>query len=203
MRASRLQRSRGRESVSAVKAAPRRRALGAAEWHRELLVAAILRTSIKLQNHMDRLFREWHITAQEAAVLLRIVEARRTTPGRLAHSLARDKGKVSRFLHRLVTRNLIRRRVKAQDRRVGELEPTSEGRAVASRVKSVFAEFREAVFQGIPEQQVRQVGDVLLGLMANLDSGNRRERAERQRRASSAESTKSARRTEPDHEPVA
>ena len=171
MRQPGSQRTVGATYASIVTTEQRKKPMPAAEWHRELFIATLLRTSIKLQNHLDRRFQPLGTTAQEAAVLLRIVEARRTTPGALADSLARDKGKVSRFIQRLVARNLIRRKVKVQDRRVGELEPTSEGLAFASRVESVFVEFRRGVFQGISEQQVKQVGDVLLGLMANMDAG--------------------------------
>ena len=181
MKAPRLQRRGHRESPSSVKIAARRNALPAPAWHRELLAAAILRTSIKLQNHMDRLFRAWGMTAQEASVLLRIVEARRTTPGRLAHSLARDKGKVSRFIQRLVARNLIRRNVKGQDRRVAELEPTSRGRAVASRLKLVFDELHNDLFRAIPAESVEQVGNILIALLANIDSSARLQKETEQR----------------------
>lgn len=198
MRLPRSQRTLGAACVSIVTTEQRKKGMPAAEWHRELFIATLFRTSIKLQNHMDRRFQPLGTTAQEAAVLLRIVEARRTTPGALAHSLARDKAKVSRFIQRLVARNLIRRKVKAQDRRVGELEPTREGRAFALRVKSVFVEFREDVFQGIPEQQVKQVGDVLLALMANMDAGNCGEPEGGQRIAAREESTESVRGMETD-----
>lgn len=171
MRAPRLQRRGHRESPSSVKIAARRKALPAAAWHRELLVAAMLRTSIKLQTHMDRLFRARGMTDQEASVLLRIVEARRITPGALAHSLGRDKGKVTRFIQCLAACNLIRRKVKAQDRRVAQLEPTSRGRARASQLKVVFDELRDDLFRGVSTEREKQVADILLALLSNLNRG--------------------------------
>ena len=150
--------------------------MSAETWHREVLIATLLRTAIKLQNRMDLRFRRWRITAQEASVLLRTVEARRITPGGLAKSLGRDKGKVTRFIQRLVARNLIRRKVKAQDRRVAELEPTSRGRAISSRLKFVFDQLRDDLFRGVPAEEVEQVGNILLALLSNLDRGPRQRR---------------------------
>jgi DNA-binding MarR family transcriptional regulator len=149
-------------------------------WHREVLIATLLRTSIKLQNHMDRRFRRWGMTAQEASVLLRIVEARRITPGGLAHSLGRDKGKITRFIQRLVARNLIRRKVKSQDRRVAELEITSRGRAIAPRLRLVFDEIRDDLFREVRTESVERVGDVLIALLANMDNGVPRRKEKRE-----------------------
>lgn len=157
------------------------KAAGATRWYQEMLIAAVLRTSIKLQNTMDRRFRRLGMTAQEAAVLVRTVEARSITPGGLAHTLARDKGKVSRFIQRLVARNLIRRKVRPRDRRVAELEATSRGRAVASRLKLVFDQLRDDLFRAISAESVEQVGDILTALLANMDNGVPRRKGREQR----------------------
>ena len=157
------------------------KAAGATRWYQEMLTATILRTSIKLQNHMDRRFRLLCMTAQEAAVLVRIVEARSMTPGGLAHSLARDKGKVSRFIQRLLARNLIRRKVRPRDRRVAELEATSRGRAVASRLKLIFDQLRNDLFRAIPADSVEQVGDILIALLANMENDVPRQKRREQR----------------------
>jgi DNA-binding MarR family transcriptional regulator len=162
-------------------------------WHREMLIATLFRTSIKLQSHMDRRFRRWGMTAQEASVLLRIVEARRITPGDLAHSLGRDKGKVTRFIQRLVARNLIRRKVKPQDRRSAELEPTSRGRALASRLRVVFDENRDDLFREVPAERVEQVAEILIALLANLECGAPRRRGRKKRTGREAKSKPYAR----------
>lgn len=164
------------------------KAVGATRWYQEVLIATLLRTSIKLQNHMDRRFRRWGMTAQEASVLLTAVEARRITPGGLAHALGRDKGKVTRFIQRLVARNLMRRKVKARDRRVAELEPTSRGRALAPRLRVVFDEIRDGLFRDVTPGNVERVGNILIALVANLDSGVPRRKGKREQPEVPAES---------------
>jgi DNA-binding MarR family transcriptional regulator len=162
--------------------------MSAVTWYREVLIATLLRTSIKLQNHLDQRFRPLGMTAQEASVLLTAVEARRITPGGLAHCLGRDKGKVTRFIQRLVARNLMRRRVKAQDRRVAELEPTSRGRAIAPRLRVVFDEIRDDLFREVRTESVERVGDVLIAMLANMDNGMPRRKEKREQLAVPAES---------------
>ena len=179
MRQSGCQRTHSTESLSLATTGSRRKAMSAAAWHREVLIAKLLRTSIKLQNHMDRRFRLWGMTVQEASVLLTAVEARRITPGGLAHTLGRDKGKVTRFIQRLVERNLMRRMVKAQDRRVAELEPTNRGRALAPRLRVVFDEIRDDLFRGVMPGNVERVGNILIALLANVDSGMPRRKGKR------------------------
>ena len=141
---------------------------GSTGWYQELLIGTLFRTSIKLQSYIDRRFQPFAMTAQEASVLLTCVDARRITPGGLAHILGRDKSKVTRFLQRLVARNLMRRKPKVQDRRFSELEPTSQGRAIASRLRLVFDEIRDDLFQGIPGKEVERVGDILTALIENI-----------------------------------
>jgi hypothetical protein len=90
--------------------------VGAQDWYKDLLLSTLFRTCIKLQTQMDRRFRKARMTAQEAAVLVHCVASRQTSPGALAHVMGRDKGKVTRFIQRLVARGLLKREVKLQDR---------------------------------------------------------------------------------------
>src|SRR5437660_8947583 len=94
----------GRKAVSVLVATSRRglsKPLRGQEWRRDLLTSWLFQTCIRLQTSLDRRFLRFGMTVQEASVLLRCVEARRITPGQLAVALGRDKGKVTRFVHRL------------------------------------------------------------------------------------------------------
>lgn len=142
----------------------------AQDWYKDLLVSTLLRTCIKLQTQMDRRFRKARMTAQEAAVLIHCVASRQTSPGALAHVMGRDKGKVTRFIQRLVARGLLKREVKLQDRRVTQLTPTGRGRAMAPQLKLVSDEIREQFFKGIPGKDIEQVGKLLSIMLANLDT---------------------------------
>src|SRR5271169_1055482 len=75
-----------------------RNTIGIREWRGEDLISLLFRTSIRLQTTFDRRFAEFGITAQEAAVLVRCVEAGETSAGKLAQAIGRDKGKITRFV---------------------------------------------------------------------------------------------------------
>jgi DNA-binding MarR family transcriptional regulator len=140
------------------------------EWHHDILLSTLFRACIKLQTQMDRRFREARMTAQEAAVLVHCVASRQTSPGALAHVMGRDKGKVTRFIQRLVARGLLKREVKLQDRRVTQLTPTGRGRAMAPQLKLVSDEIRQRFFKGILNKDIEQVGKLLNIMLANLDN---------------------------------
>jgi hypothetical protein len=55
--------------------------VGARDWYREILLSTLFRACIKLQTQMDLRFRRFRMTAQEAAVLVRCVEAKEISPG--------------------------------------------------------------------------------------------------------------------------
>jgi DNA-binding MarR family transcriptional regulator len=77
-----------------------RRSLSSKEWHKELLLSWLFQTCFKLQASLDRRLLNFGMTFQEAAVLMRCVEAGEIVPGRLALILARDKSKITRFVDR-------------------------------------------------------------------------------------------------------
>jgi DNA-binding MarR family transcriptional regulator len=107
------------------------------------------------------------MTAQEARVLLCCVEARVTTPGQLAMMVARDKGKITRFVDRLEAKGLIRREVLHRDRRFAVIKPTGNGRQLAKELTLVFDNARRALFEGIPESDVRGLGEMVPRLHKN------------------------------------
>jgi DNA-binding MarR family transcriptional regulator len=115
------------------------------------------------------------MTVQEASVLLRCVEARRITPGRLAIALGRDKGKITRFVDRLESSGLLTRDIDPRDRRFSILKPTAKGKQVARALASVFDNIRKELFVGILESDVLRLGKMLPQLHKNaVNVGSRR-----------------------------
>src|ERR1700680_1354236 len=112
------------------------KALRGQEWRKDLLVSWLFRTCIRLQTSLDRRFLKFGITLQEASALLRCVETRSTTPGRLAIALGRDKGKITRFIDRLEASRLVTRDIDRRDRRSSALKPTAKGKRVARELAS-------------------------------------------------------------------
>jgi DNA-binding MarR family transcriptional regulator len=107
------------------------------------------------------------MTVQEASVLLRCVEARRITPGQLAIALARDKGKITRFIDRLESSRLLTRDIDRRDRRFSILKPTAKGKRVARDLTTVFDNIRKELFVGMLESDVRRLGKMLPHLHKN------------------------------------
>ena len=137
------------------------------EWRKDLLTSWLFQTCIKLQTSLDRRFRRFGMTVQEASVLLRCVEARRITPGQLAIALGRDKGKITRFVDRLESSRLLTRDIDPRDRRFSILKPTAKGKQLARAMASVFDSIRKELFVGISESDVVRLGKMLPQLHKN------------------------------------
>ena len=143
------------------------RTLRGQEWWKDLLMSWLFQTCIRLQTSLDRRFRRFGMTVQEASVLLRCVEARRITPGQLAIALARDKGKITRFIDRLESSRLLTRDIDRRDRRFSILKPTAKGKRVARDLTTVFDNIRKELFVGMLESDVRRLGKMLPHLHKN------------------------------------
>lgn len=140
---------------------------GGEKWYQDLLVSWIFQTCIRIQVSLNRRFSRFGMTAQEARVLLCCVEAGQTTAGRLAIMLARDLAKMTRFVGRLEAKGLVRRDILPRDRRCAVIRATGKGRQIAKELSLVFDDARRALFKGIPESDVRRLGDMLPSLHKN------------------------------------
>jgi DNA-binding MarR family transcriptional regulator len=146
---------------------PGRKYTGIREWRGEDLISLLFRTSIRLQTTFDRRFAPFGITAQEAAVLLRCVEAGETSAGKLAQVMGRDKGKITRFVHRLEARRFLARACHPKDHRLLIIKATRRGSRMAPRLRLIFEELREQFFDAILTQDIDQLGSMLSQLYEN------------------------------------
>lgn len=146
---------------------PERKAMGIREWRGEDLISLLFRTSIRLQTTFDRRFAEFGITAQEAAVLVRCVEAGEISAGKLAQAMGRDKGKITRFVNRLEASRFLTRNCNPKDHRLQIIKPTRRGSRMAPRLRMIFEELREQFFSAILTQDIDQLGSVLSQLYEN------------------------------------
>jgi DNA-binding MarR family transcriptional regulator len=137
------------------------------EWRGEDLISLLIRTSIKLQTTFDRRFAEFGITAQEAAVLVRCVEAGEISAGKLAQAMGRDKGKITRFVSRLEASRFLTRTSNPKDHRLLIIKATRRGTRMAPRLRTIFEELREQFFNAILTQDIDQMGAVLSQLYEN------------------------------------
>lgn len=144
-----------------------RRPMNLREWQRDLVLSWFFHTCIALQTSLNRRFLGLGMTAQEASVLMRCVEAGKTSPGNLAMLLGRDKGMVTRFVDHLEASRLVTREVNRRDRRYSVIAPTREGKRMARKVACVFDSIRKELFAGIVESEVCLLNGLLPRLRKN------------------------------------
>ena len=159
-----------------------RKPLSSKEWHKELLLSWLFRTCFKLQTSLDRRFLDFGMTFQEAAVLMRCVEGGETVPSRLALTLGRDKGNMTRLVDRL---ELVKRLISPRDRRYSVIKATPEGKRLAGRMASTFEHIREELFIGVLDRDIQRLSVTLprlhrnavgIGSKRSVSSGRRRPR---------------------------
>lgn len=142
---------------------------GVREWQAELSISHLFRTSIRLQTAFDRCFHNFGMTAQEAAVLVQCAEAGETTAGKLAKTIGRDKGKITRFVDRLETSGYLTRRSDPRDHRLLIIRATNKGRRIAPDLKARFEEIRAEFFQGVLNVDLDRLETLLAQLHANAE----------------------------------
>jgi DNA-binding MarR family transcriptional regulator len=141
--------------------------ISAKEWREDLLLSLLFRTSIRLQTSLDRCFLRYGLTLQEATVLVRCVEANKITAGKLAVTLGRDCGKITKFIDRLELGGLVKRDHHPHDRRYLVIKPTAKGRRTARSLAWVFTSIRRQLFVGIVEDDMDRLGKLLVRLHKN------------------------------------
>jgi DNA-binding MarR family transcriptional regulator len=122
-----------------------------------LTLSLLFRTSQRLQTVLDRCFLTLGTTAQEAAVLLCCANADGISGRGLAEALDKDKGRITRYVDRLVARRLVTRKVDPRNRSLLIIAPTRRGRRLAPRLKNKFDDIRNQLFAEIPPDDVAQL----------------------------------------------
>jgi DNA-binding MarR family transcriptional regulator len=140
----------------------------------ELLFALIAQTGIQLQNALDSRFRPLGLTAQEAALVVRCVEARAKSSGELARIMGRDKGGITRHLDKLQARGLIERYSDPRDRRVTLVRATQRGHRLAPRCKETFLAARAQSLEELFDVEMHQLTDALFRISTRLGTSKRK-----------------------------
>jgi DNA-binding MarR family transcriptional regulator len=161
-----------------------RKPLSPKEGDKDLLLSWLFQTYFKLQASLDQRFLNFGITFQEATVLTRCVEEREIVAVRLALMLARDGGKITRFIDRLEAAQLVKRQVNPGDRRYTVIKATPKGKRLVKRIGSTFDQIRRELFVGILDRDIQRLGRTLPKLLRNAGrirtkrpiSGRRRRR---------------------------
>jgi DNA-binding MarR family transcriptional regulator len=133
----------------------------------EAVISQLLRASIGLQKAFDRRFAHTGLTAQEAAVLVRCAEAKELSAGKLAEAMARDKGKITRFIDRLEASGFVRRASNPRDQRLQIIKPTLRGQRAVPELKRTFEQVHEEFLAGIQSEELHRLASVLAVLLDN------------------------------------
>jgi DNA-binding MarR family transcriptional regulator len=142
---------------------------GIREWQAELSISRLFRTSIRLQTAFDRCFSQFGMTAQEAAVLVHCAEEGETSAGKLAVTMGRDKGKITRFVDRLEASGFLTRKSDPRDHRLLIIKATTKGRRVVPHLKIRFEEVRSQFFEGVLNVDIDKLETLLSQLHANAE----------------------------------
>lgn len=143
-------------------------AVSEADRRRDILLASILQTGVRIQTSIDKSFSRHGLTMLDASILLRCVETPRfLTPGKLAVALSRDKGAITRVVDRLEKKCFVMRIAGRHDGRISLLKPTSKAKAIAPTLKALFTAIRRQLFAEITESDLHHLVRLLAHLRRN------------------------------------
>lgn len=115
----------------------------------------------------DRLISPYGLTANEFALLRCFIYRDEWTATQLTEILLADASRISRFVDVLVKRGLLRRRRRADDRRVVRLMLTDEGERVTREIERLVAEYEDRLMDGVTDEEREASLGVLAKVLAN------------------------------------
>jgi DNA-binding MarR family transcriptional regulator len=161
---ARVHASRARLSADRAKPA----GLSDADWQRDILLASVLQTGVRVQAALDKRFLQHGLTMLDASLLLLCVETPLgVTPGKLGVALGRDKGKITRVVDRLEIKGFVTRAVGRHDRRISLLRPTTQAKKIAPSLTAVFAGIQCELFAGMMASEFQQLTKSLAQILKN------------------------------------
>ena len=90
------------------------------------------------------------------------------TPSDLSAALHADSGHTTRSIHKLEETGFVIRKAHPTDRRASVLELTDKGRQTMEASRGMFAEWDAYLLEQIPEDQCRQLRELLQTLLPHL-----------------------------------
>ncbi|WP_322770025.1 MarR family transcriptional regulator [Frankia sp. Cr1] len=128
------------------------------------------RTARELNTALERSLAPFDVTAQQAALLLRLRSE--TSPHRLAAALGTDTAGMTRLLDRLEDKGLVSRVRHPSDRRSVRVELTAAGATLTPRLAPVFGSVIRRLFDGFSTDDLQQLSVMLQRMFNNLTSSD-------------------------------
>ena len=134
------------------------------------LTLLVHRAAQGLRSVLDRASRDHGLSdGRDWLVLTALSDGARRTQLELARLLGIDKTTLTAVLDRLERAGLVVRRADPADRRARIPEATAEGRAVREAVARARDEVERDLLAGVPDEQARQLRDLLVLLAGASD----------------------------------
>lgn len=122
----------------------------------------------KLKNQLNRRFTAFDITSEQWAVLNRLWEKDGVTQKDLAEKTFKDQANIGRILDKLEKKELIRRCVDTEDRRVLIVFLTQEGLKLRKELIPLASEVLNLAQKDISEKEVKVLETVLKKILRNF-----------------------------------
>ncbi|MCC6707186.1 MAG: MarR family transcriptional regulator [Gammaproteobacteria bacterium] len=120
-----------------------------------------------MQRHFEKRMQPLDLTAGQWGPLLLMAEGRGNTAAELARGMDIDTGAMTRMLDRLQAKGLVARARSASDRRVVQLELTTEGLKVASQIPHQLADVLNLHLKDFKTDELHMLMGFLQRMIAN------------------------------------
>lgn len=129
----------------------------------------ILNSRIK-KYFFDKLKENWiNITPEQFLVLDILWKEQPLSQQKIADIIQKDKNSVTKIIDSLEKKDLVRRVVDKNDRRINKIELTEEALALEEKVTKVAIEFMNGAVKGIDEKDLDKFVSVMRKLKNNLE----------------------------------
>lgn len=106
---------------------------------------------------MDAAFKPLEITSQQMGVILWLSRGLATTAYEMSKHLSIDSGLMTRMLHKLEAKGLLRRTRRSTDRRVVDLTLTSKGQQVAAAIPDIALPVLNGRLQNFSNEELKEL----------------------------------------------
>jgi DNA-binding MarR family transcriptional regulator len=135
------------------------------------LIPPVHRATHRIGLHLQAVRPALGLTQGEAHLLAELHESGPCPVGALHRAFAHRQSTLTGILDRLEARKLVRRRLRAEDRRSFAVELTARGRTLAERAHRTFAALEQAVKRRVSAADLRGFAVVVQALCEEAERG--------------------------------
>jgi DNA-binding MarR family transcriptional regulator len=122
------------------------------------------------QQKQEKLAKSLNLTVSEFKTLRLLKKDQFISVGELARKMGLSNSRLTRIIDGLVSKEVIKREINSDDRRVMEITLTAEGIRMAESVKEKYYQSQSDIIDGIPKDKATQVLNSLEILKSAISS---------------------------------